>query len=332
MNDFIYEIDKMQDQYTYLSGVYRSPIYNVTQQFENTFCVPSGFAGIPTHNTAEEALTCCFQDLDHLPIDSARTFLPCLLYDNTTPSNMCQPEFRSITDRTPPGSSVTGGCRNLVKEYCSVADNADELLSRWNVSGSTYPAKNDAINRGCMYALRTNLYEGFPIPSNPDTCFNLNRDYSAQGLQWSKDTIQSLIQTYKKLGYTLGSRPSDPTFHPLQNFILNEICSVYPAVCENLLLNECANKTVKQLAVNVDLMRFCGCFLSEAEIQHYTNIQVRNECIPTCNRPDTIKRTDQYGNCITCRQSLCLIDDVTISLINSSLGGSINISNFCGGR
>lgn len=213
---------------------------------------------------------------------------------------------------------------NISLDYCagSTAKSPDDLLAIW---------KN---NQDCQNLIIQSLYgsvQTFIPCSSVNDQDNNPVPYLAQGITSTQDAIQKLFEKYSELGYSLGARKSDANYHPFQDYITENICKNFPIVCESALENFCSNFAIKQLSINSDLNKLCGCYLPQKEISHYLNdLQITNECTPLCNRDDTIKRVDSYGNCKTCQQSICLIDNVTISLINSHVGGSINVENFCG--
>ena len=49
-----------------------------------------------------------------------------------------------------------------------------------------------------------------------------------------------------------------------------------------------------------------------------------------CNRAGTIPIVGINGEAINCRQTICLIDDVTLNLVNAQIGGGIEFNQICG--
>ncbi len=102
-----------------------------------------------------------------------------------------------------------------------------------------------------------------------------------------------------------------------------------------------------------NIVSSCGCHLPEIEYREYIrdgfDIGNTNACDPLCKLPGTIPHyncVDTYGNvspnpennnpvpCIykeaVCSQNICVIDDVTINIVNSNVG-DIGFNIACGG-
>jgi len=120
----------------------------------------------------------------------------------------------------------------------------------------------------------------------------------------------------------------------------------------------CNTYTRKEVTENPNLTTFCGCYVKPDE-RFINNIKVTPGCItndgteckkclktdkdfdkcvsnPTCDslchRANTSQRaTVNNGKFITCPQSICAINDVTINIVNSVIGGGINFNSICGG-
>jgi hypothetical protein len=119
----------------------------------------------------------------------------------------------------------------------------------------------------------------------------------------------------------------------------------------------CNNYTREEVLNNQSLTSFCGCYV-EPDKRFIDNIWVTPGCLnnipeekcetcppndrkgcvnnPTCDslchRANTSQRaTVNNGQFITCPQNICAINDVTIDIINSVIGGGINFNSICGG-
>ena len=228
-------------------------------------------------------------------------------------------QFTDITNQS---------CRELTLSYCSGQDlnkSDDDWLSRW---------PNDTT-KGCWKAFNCNLF---------GNCNNLNYEgiknncnilppvpYSVDNLNWAKNLLLNIVNSYKNLGYELGSSPDNKTYNSFQNDIFNNICCPYSAVCQDILRGLCKYKTFKQLNINPFLVSWCGCHLSSESYEKYTNIGLSRECTPYCHNKQTIPLNDSKLNPILCEQNICVIDDNTIRLINSQSNDlNINLTNICG--
>lgn len=130
------------------------------------------------------------------------------------------------------------------------------------------------------------------------------------------------------------SQPGSATFNPFQDRVLN-ICQQNPLACNSYLQNNlCTSYSRVDLSTSFpDLQKFCGCQLPLSEYNTFLNNQggVSLECDGLCNTATTVKRVDPVsGKALTCSSNVCIIDDVTINLIESNVG-NISFGQVCGG-
>jgi hypothetical protein len=73
--------------------------------------------------------------------------------------------------------------------------------------------------------------------------------------------------------------------------------------------------------------------MPDSEYTVYGNITdsvISRECTPYCNAAGVIPSFDPAtGSIKTCQQSLCVIDDVTLTIAKSRVNGPINFNNIC---
>jgi len=93
--------------------------------------------------------------------------------------------------------------------------------------------------------------------------------------------------------------------------------------CSTSLSGLCANYTVNDLVADPILQKICGCNLPSS--QYPMSTQVGIACEPICQSNAAI--SPPQGQ--ICNKSVCVMDDVTVNLVNSSTG-DINIGNICG--
>jgi hypothetical protein len=120
----------------------------------------------------------------------------------------------------------------------------------------------------------------------------------------------------------------------------------------------CNTYTRQEVTENPNLTTFCGCYVKPDE-RFINKIKVTPGCVnndgteckkclktdkdfdkcvsnPTCDslchRANTSQRaTVNNGKFIACPQEICAINDVTINIVNSVIGGGINFNSICGG-
>lgn len=115
-------------------------------------------------------------------------------------------------------------------------------------------------------------------------------------------------------------------------------CAQWPGLCDIYLEQACQNVTADDLVDNPQLSRLCACFLPDDQYMLSGIIPV--ECNGMCainSHPDVngVLRgeLDQSTGVRTprlCDQTTCVIDDVAISMIDSTVNGDVDFSQICG--
>lgn len=273
-------------------------------------------------------LNCCFRDL-------AYNSLTQYCYDNNNGQNTCDPNYRDITSTS---------CQDDVLNYCvgnavpdsgiaalDLSNPADlaTLNSRW-----TEAISNPNSIPDCIYAMNRNLFTNpetpgltSSVPINPSLFTNRN------GFIWATNLMNTLFTNYIQAGYQIGAIPGFPGYDSVgfQTNILFPICSTIPGLCVSSLNNICGATTTNDLLQDPALVPWCGCYMNNLEYQTYVdNFQINKECTPTCARQGNIPLANTSGYGVTlCNQTVCLIDDVTINLEQTQVGGDINFAQFC---
>lgn len=119
--------------------------------------------------------------------------------------------------------------------------------------------------------------------------------------------------------------------------LFTDYCANNTGVCDTFLETACLNVTKDDLKDNPDLAKMCGCFMQDMEYMLPGIIPV--ECNGMCAVNSAIggvvkgyfdENTNSYQP-LQCKQSTCVIDDVTVNLIDSELDGNISFNQICGG-
>lgn len=265
---------------------------------------------------------CCLQDYD-FPLD-LQSQNKGLCFDkgvngmDTSMQNTCDPQYRNVT---------SSSCQTTLLDYCTGADldpSDTSWLDRWQPN----------TERGsCSYAVSRNLFvEPLPLFDNivqwPASAYRDNEGYA-----WSRELMGKVFEKYSAQGFRIGTPPGLPGYNPFQNTILQPICTTAPGICQQGLTTICSNTTTGDLLRNPGVVPWCGCYMPNDQYQTYTDLyQVNKECTPACARQGNIPVVSADGRqAVLCNQDVCIIDNVTISLENTNVGGSINFSQFCGG-
>lgn len=255
---------------------------------------------------------CCFRDMAW---NKQKRFC----FQSNNEKRTCKPSSRNITSTS---------CQDSVEDFCVGEDLSDDDTSwfkRWTPDGED--------GKSCLYALNRNL---FGNPNTPGLTSGVPLDpalyNNAEGFQWSRELMVKVFNKYRQQGFIIGALPGFNGYDDFQTTIFS-LCSTTPGLCEEGLKLVCSGQTTETLLLNPELVPWCGCYMSDDEYQQYvTEFQVTKECTPICARQGVIPVASASGaGTIPCTQDVCVIDDVTISLSNTDVGGDINFSQFCGG-
>ena len=244
--------------------------------------------------------------------------------------------------------TFNGYCRDVLQTYCSGEDltdpNDDSWISRW-MDNSGNP-----LRYGCLNVLVRNVYDT-SLNKNPssgcagvDAYFNsitsgattctpsdvADYNVSAAGVEYAQNLLNLVGEKYTENGYIVGSLPGTVGYNPFQDFMYSYICCKFPFLCNSFLSSTCAGYTPDQLANNIAVANWCGCYANDDVYRKYVDeYQVNKECTPYCNRLGVIPLVTPTNQPKYCSGSTCIIDDVAISLSNVDISGSININQMC---
>jgi hypothetical protein len=202
----------------------------------------------------------------------------------------------------------------------------------WNTKGGptdcTVESGADTGDRICnntsvppqVAACQANAFEGDPTPT---------------GTLWAQNMLTSVYNKLTAKGVSLTSTIATGAD---QEFVqwLYTVCKKYPILCENFLQKECGGADPEEFKFNQNLWNWCGCYMSDDQYQRYTdNFGVTKECTPFCNAPNTIPLINgDTTQPLFCLQSVCIIDDVAITLVKThfqNTNNNINFSQICSG-
>lgn len=174
-----------------------------------------------------------------------------------------------------------------------------------------------------------------PIPLNQSTLPSFQQHIRESTYPTGKLLFQEMLSKYS-LKYTLGTTPGNPGYNAFQDQIF-QMCSQVPGLCDDALSDLCSSVTPRDLALNPQLQRWCGCFMSDEFYQEYTQrFQISKMCTPWCAGPPPdsggpLKPADSTGLTFDqCCQSSCIIDQASIDLANTTVNGQVSINQVCG--
>lgn len=106
-------------------------------------------------------------------------------------------------------------------------------------------------------------------------------------------------------------------------------------VCDPYLLESCKSITdLDTLKNDITLNQLCGCFLNQDKGSNiylkYYDASIPYNCTPVCNFPEVVRPGGgEGGGFRNCEESICVIDDITVNIINSKFGGKFTFAEVC---
>jgi hypothetical protein len=252
-----------------------------------------------------------------------------------------QPNHRNLASES---------CVENIGKYCTGLMpnddyNSSQWLDRWvNVeyTGVGQPKSCPIFIENLLYNL--SKYDPTPSPSKncsprplrvPGTCglkvTEAGVNITPDGAKQVNVILQQFLKHYTDNGFKLGSIPGSSTYHPAQDVIFNEICCPYPEVCSAFLGDTCAEYTLDQIQHQPNTLAWCGCYLQNDQYESYAQkYNMSKECTPTCNRIDVIPIIGPSGDIVKCTTDACIMDDVTVNIVNSTINGGVTFNQVCG--
>lgn len=193
-------------------------------------------------------------------------------------------------------------CIAFMANYCSIDSGLETYEEKW---------QGDAFTSECRAYVELNQGQQFRYVPVVDA-------YARQYLLTENKPI-----TYAQQG----SLVYDPAIEDLI-----DVCQSNPGGCDNVLEQKCAGFLREDLKANPNLGKLCGCFMSDSVYDSYTGaFGVEPICDPACTLQSAVKPRDPAGQFATlkCNQTICVMDDIKIELLNNTTTGDINFSQAC---
>jgi hypothetical protein len=256
-------------------------------------------------------LLCCLRDRAcHLDDDIDQ-----YCFETTDKLKTCAPGYRDQSSTN---------CQDLLYDYCVNDPNDTSFFNKW--LGSV-DVQGQIFDRPCYKALYRNLYAGNNIACGGEY---LKTDYtSAAGFNWTQKLMVGAIERYTNAGYSLDNQLGQPVNLDMNSMFWN-ICYNNPGVCQRALRNYCVSVTPDYIERRLSIRGWCSCYMQDEFYSKYTNLYgVPVECSPLCNATGVIPlaKSGSSGS-KKCNQSICLIDDTSINIAESTVG-SISFSQVC---
>ena len=160
--------------------------------------------------------------------------------------------------------------------------------------------------------------------------------------------LQGSLQTFANK-YKTADQPTDVHAQAYLGNILAQ-CAKYPAACDAQMKQLCSAMTRNDVLNaydglinnqnNWNIVAACGCHLPDDQYTEYGKFGIDEKyydsCDPLCKLNPAIPKATCDGegkNCQPwpCEQTICIIDNVTVDVMNSDIKGGINFNITCGG-
>lgn len=302
---------------------------------EKIKCKRNGYLGDP--------VVCCFLDNEcqnELNFEDS-------CFQTVNKRRTCSPQYRNLKNQK---------CLDLIKPYCS----GDKLFagqSHWTElwipdssvdinSGQIDATKEDSdgskkrlMKQPCLRALARAVYN-----DSGDVCTweqfekldTFQGLIDGPGLSWAQDVLEAILQKYiSEFGSPIGSINQDAYIQSSNfiNFYWN-LCKTFPLICKKSLSNFCSKTTVDDLISEPASVKWCGCYMPQAQYEKYEKYSVNRECTPYCNIEGNIPLVDADNVNKICTQTVCIMDEEVIKLSQVLSPDGINfnqVCNSCGG-
>lgn len=237
----------------------------------------------------------------------------------------CDPTYRS---------QISSPCDTYMNQFCSGNSDLSLYNSTGPYSGPDAYWMNEWTPTGrCTSYLKRKLFWDVdplvcqtpdPVATNIGSCnYSYDIPYSGTGFFVAQELMRSVLEKYTS-SYKLGENQAF-------NQQLYQTCCSYPGLCSVGLNQVCSSVNLTELK-NETLGRWCGCHMNSNYYDYYSEqYNIDKECTPMCTRYGTIREIDNTSNLAKeCDSSVCIIDNVTLNMINSSASG-IQFNQLCSG-
>lgn len=243
-------------------------------------------------------------------------------YEDSNFNLTCDPEHRDA-----------GGtqCLNIIENLCTgQLEGYEDYISLWTTKNSISYTSLENSDRETNTTINFNtpicqnlLYRGI-YGNKCQKNFIPGLEVDPVGYQWGKRLISSLLDKYR-------SENGDLYNTSVLLKSVEDICKNIPGLCSDYLSSYCRNYD-STIINNPELLKWCGCYLPEDNYSRYVDsFGISKSCTPLCRNTNNIPAVSQGGiTGETCEQQICIIDNLTIQLINSSFQ-DVEISQICAG-
>jgi hypothetical protein len=301
-------------------------------------------------NFLGDATVCCFNDYNCNQNDEDSCF--------QTPARQrtCDPAFRNLNSNQ---------CRTTIKDYCTgdaLFPSQSDWLEMWLedsyveinsfmavenitvVSDRFNPAENTSIRgqkypgrqkQPCLRAIARAVTPNSSVCSWEDLqgIGVIQGNINSSGFLWSKEIVDSIYNRFVREngGVFIGGLNTDGYGRNSGFYnVLWDICNKIPGLCVDILPKICQDYTPETLVNTPGSLPWCSCWMPDSSYEKYEKFGIQRECSPLCNRPGVLPYLDNNFMTKVCVQSVCMMDDITVGLINTQFKNGVNFNQICG--
>lgn len=164
--------------------------------------------------------------------------------------------------------------------------------------------------QGIMYCSEElNNNDFFRCPTN--STYNYNPDNA----QIARQYMTEILEQY----FNINDITNNTLF--LQKLIDTCNSESLPGLCQDFLPEFCKGKISVSSNINTNVLYLCGC---------YSDLS-NNKCFTLCSRSGTSKPANlDNGKIERCTEPVCIIDNFSITLLNSVIKEGVNFNSVCG--
>lgn len=277
----------------------------------NNICVRDSFLADPTQ--------CCIQNT------SCNSTSDCFV-GNTT----CAPEYRDL---------YGGPCEQLMIDFCSGNGPSNLYTNTANYSGAN-AWMNEWDSEGTCYTYMINkmFFSGedkcvssVPQGTELSACnYEYDLPYDPEGYFVAQLMMQAVFSKFTET-YDLGAPSSSSSHSTFEDTMFNDLCCSHVGLCDIALEDQCSSVSLQQLNGNQLLSQWCGCHLTQNYYDDYSvNYDIPKECTPMCSKYGVLGSMSLTGGLQLCDDNVCIIDDITLNLINVS-ASTLQFNQLCSG-
>jgi hypothetical protein len=285
-------------------------------------CTRLSFAGDP--------VTCCLNDYNCNQASTAACFSDSGQQNTCANGNNGAPNYRNV---------VSGDCQDVMTQYCTgtlATDDPDSIawLDRWTANSGGPGSCTNVLYRNMFSIGGTGHCWTVPPIEPTQICgiglAGITGPIDANGYFWAQGLVTAAMTRYQEQGFVIGSLPGFAGYNPFQDWLYGTVCCPYPGLCQSGLDTACETYTAQRISLDPAIASWCGCHLPEGEYEAYSSMyNIPPQCTPMCNRIGTVPIVGINADPVLCEQSVCLIDGVTLNLVQAQVGGGIQFNQIC---